>query len=245
MATEVVKSVGRVIEVLEFFRDGQSQASATEICDTLGYPNSSADALLKSLVSLGYLTFDTQSRRYFPTLRVTRLGDWIPNQLFSDGTTAMLESLHESTGETVTLSMQNDLHMQFVRVLPGTFPISLRVSEGYLGPLFGTAVGEAFLSQLNDRQIQRLLQRARRTPGSVAGRMRLSAVIEEVGRTRELGYAVAYDRILPDTGAVAMPLPGNSSFVVAVGGLASRIHLSEKAIIRLMRRAIRELDLAA
>ena len=241
MAQEIVKSVGRVIEVLELFEKRREPMTATEICESLGYPNSSADALLKSLVALGYLTLDTRNRSYFPSLRVMQLGEWIPGKLFSGETMALLEELHEASGETVTLSTQSDLHMQFVRVIPGTFPISLRVTEGYMGPLFGSAVGTAFLSRLKDRQIGRLLQRAKRTPGSVSSRVRLSHIMEEVEETRERGYAVAYDRILSDTGAVAMPLPNHGSFVVAVGGLSPRIHRSEAAIIRHMRRAIRRM----
>lgn len=241
MQPDIVKSVGRVVDVLELFSRRREPLSATEICSELEYPNSSADALLKSLVSLGYLSLDTQSRRYFPSLRVTRLGEWIPGHLFTGEAMMLLSSLHELTQETVTLSIQSDLHMQFIRVLPGTFPISLRITEGYLGPMFGSAVGTAFLSQLTDKQIGRLLQRAKRTPKSVSKKVKLTEVMEEVEETRERGYAVGYDRILPDTGAVAMPLPTHPGTVVGIGGLATRIHRSEASIIRHMRGAIRSM----
>lgn len=245
MPHDVVKSVGRVLAVLELFEQRRVAMTATDICEALGYPNSSADALLKSMVSLGYLSLDTQSRAYFPSLRVTRLGEWIPGHLFTGDTMELLETLHEATGETVTLSTQNDLHMQFIRVLPGTFPISLRITEGYVGPLFGSAVGTAFLSQLNDKQISRLLQRAKRTPGSVSQKIRLSDVMKEVELARKRGYSVGYDRILQDTGAVAMPLHQHQNFVVGVGGLSPRIHRSEASIIRNMRRAIRQMQAVA
>lgn len=245
MTYDVVKSVGRALAVLELFEQRREPLTATDVCRELGYPNSSTDALLKSMVNLGYLSLDTQSRSYFPSMRVTRLGEWLPEQLFTDDIMEMLMALHEVTGETVTLSVQNDLHMQFIRVLPGTFPISLRVTEGYMGPLFGSAVGTAFLSSLQDRQIQRLLQRGKRTPGSVSARIRLAEVMREVEIARKRGYTVGYDRILQDTGAVAMPLAGGRSFVVGVGGLSPRIHRSEANIIRHMRQAIRQMDKVA
>ena len=60
--------------------------------------------------------------------------------------------------------------------------------------------------------------------------------------TRAKGYCEAYDRFVPDTGAIAMALPGissESSLVVAVGGLSDRIKKNEGKIIQEMRQAIR------
>jgi len=55
MSGDVVKSVGRVLEVLDFFRQQRNPAKANDIGLALGYPKSSTNALLKSMVSLGYL----------------------------------------------------------------------------------------------------------------------------------------------------------------------------------------------
>ena len=64
----------------------------------------------------------------------------------------------------------------------------------------------------------------------------------DVEATRTKGYFEAYNRVVPDTGAIAMALPGVSSesaLVVAVGGLSDRIKKNEDKIIREMRQAIR------
>ena len=240
MNTEIVKSVGRVLEVLELFQRRREALNATDICAQLNYPRSSANALLKSMVTLGYLSFDLQSMRYFPSLRVTKLGDWIPGMLFGGEAMNILEQLHGETRETVTLSMQNGLSMQFITVLPGTFPISLTVSEGFLAPLFGTAVGTALLSTFSDKRIEKLIKRAKKERVSVRGTS-LETVRREVEEARERGYALAYERILPDTGAIAMPLPAvveEQTLVVGVGGLSGRIKESQERIIQKMTRAI-------
>lgn len=242
MADDVVKSVGRVITVLELFEAKRESLTGAQIASELGYPSSSTNAVLKSLVKLGYLSWNIETRKYFPTQSVSKLGDWIRDDLMANEAQIILESLHRSTGETVTLSTQNDLNMQFIRVLPGTFPISLSVRIGYLGPLFGSAIGMACLSRLNDDQIGRLLERGKRTPGNEFTKIQLSEVMEEVKVTRQRGYAVGYDRILPDTGAVAVPLPKQPNFVVGVGGLSPRIRRSEKEIVRTMLQAVRDAD---
>ena len=56
MNDSIVKSVGRVFEVLELFDAERAALTATTIARTLKYPASSTVALLKSIVRLGYLT---------------------------------------------------------------------------------------------------------------------------------------------------------------------------------------------
>lgn len=239
MSKDVVKSVGRVLEVLEFFREEKRALNATDIGARFGYPKSSCSVLLKSLVSLGYLTVDTRTTRYFPTLRVAHLGHWLPAALFGEERMNILEELHAETGETVTLSVRNGFSMQFVSVLPGTFPITLAVEEGFKSPLFGTAVGAALMSTYSPARLDDLFARAEKADVARAKEMDLKDIAADVRKARRNGYALGYDRILPDTGAIAMPLSGeNNTLVVGVGGLSPRIRRAEKEIISKMRSLI-------
>lgn len=243
-AAEVVKSVARVLEVLELFAQRREPLTGMEVCRTLGYPKSSANAILKSLVTLGYLSLNPENLRYFPSLRVTYLGDWVPDLLLGTvETDEMLEELHRLTGETVTLSMRNEFHMQFIRVLPGSFPISLRVSEGFMAPLFGTAVGAAYLSTLSDADIRGLYERAQKRGALEGQEQNLDAVLADVAAARMDGCARGYERILPDTGAVTAPLKAGAHdqhLVVGVGGLSARIRRSEGKIVRHLKQVIRQ-----
>jgi len=245
ISKEVIKSAERVFAVLELFRNQQSALTATEICKYLKYPKSSADALLKSLVTLGYLTMDPSTVRYFPSLRVAKLGDWLPNMLLGGGDTLnMLNELHNLTGETVTLSMPNELSMQFITAIAGTFPMSLSINEGLTVPIFATAVGIAHLATRSDQEIDKLVKRSNRQAVLSEHRVDIDELNAEIETTRANGYALAYDRILTDTGAIAMALPANQldrALVVAIGGLSSRIKTHQTQIIQKMRQAIRQL----
>lgn len=238
----VVKSVGRVIEVFELMRDTRRPLTGTEIGRTLDYPKSSTNAILKSLVALGYLSLDQEGLTYFPTLRLTQLGDWVPAALLGSGEAAnLVGELHEATGETVTLSMQNDLSIELLRLIPGKFPISLRVREGFMAPLFGTGIGSALLSTMPDDRVEALAERFNAQARRRRDRVDISAVMQEVRQVRSQGYAAAYDRLMDDTGAVAMPLPKSlegRQLIVAVAGLGDRIRRNETMIVRTMRRAI-------
>lgn len=241
-ADGVVKSAGRAFEVLELFRSERRQLSAAEIGQALGYPKSSANALLKSLTSLGYLVLNARTLRYFPSLSVARLGDWIPTAVLGSGEVfAIISEVHSTTQETVTLCVQNDLSVNFLKVIPGTFPISLSLTEGFVTSVFGTAVGTAILSQLPDDEVVKLAARGNARTRRRTARVDLAPVLRAVREARQNGYTVIYDAVFPDTGAIALPFPSpvdGFPMSIGVGGLRDRIRRNEKAIVRSIQQSM-------
>src|SRR5688500_1609065 len=86
-----VKSAARTIAVLEHFSATRRPHALKHICKALGYPQSSASVLLKTLTTLGYLNYNRRRRVYFPTLRVAALGDWVAGELLG----------HDNLGEAI------------------------------------------------------------------------------------------------------------------------------------------------
>ncbi|MCC7448646.1 MAG: helix-turn-helix domain-containing protein [Anaerolineae bacterium] len=240
--SSVVKSAARAFEVLELFRTVRRQLTASEVGQALVYPKSSTNALMKSLVALGYLVVDRRTLRYFPSLSVTQLGDWVPSMLLASGNAIdILNDVHSATQETVTLTVQNDLHCRFLRVIPGTFPITLHISDGSLAPLFTTAVGISIAMQLPDEEINQLLERTNIRAKRRGDRLDPAKVAHEVREARQRGYTTVYEALLHDTGAVAAPLPSDVKgfpMAIGVGGLSDRIRRNEQSISKSIRSAI-------
>lgn len=237
-----VKSAGRVLEVLELLANVRKPLSASEIGRLLNYPKSSTNVLLKSLTYLGYLTFDQDTMHYFPSMRVTALGEWITAALYGAGDAAsMLQEVHDATGETVTLSMRTGQSMRFMRVLPGKFFIALKMDEGMLAPLFGSSVGAALLATRPAAEVERLAESARSMARTRQTRLVIDNSLASLPLIRQRGYAVTFESLFPDTGALSMALPpasDGSVLVLGVGGLSDRIRRNERAIARVMRTAI-------
>ncbi len=240
MTETLVKSAARALDILEVFAQRREPLSATELGTCLGYPKSSLSVLLRSLVTQGYLSVSARDQAYFPTLKVARLGDWVVAALI--GSERLLDSLAEirsATSETVTLTAPINLQMRCLHALIGTQPISLQVEEGVRLPMMGTAVGAAWLSSLPAAEAEALLLQWRKQESAGAGDV--ARVRVEVEIARERGYATAYDAVLPDTGAVAMPIwttGSKEALVVGVAGLSSRIHAQEKAVARKMQKLL-------
>ncbi len=245
MAQDLVKSAARAFEVMEAFATERRWLTAAQLGGMLGYPKSSTNVLLKSLLAQGYLAYEPRDATYFPTLKLTHLGDWLPSMLFgSDLLLPMLEALRDSTGETVTLTIATGLHMRGLRALIGRHPIALQLDEGFLFPIFDTAIGNAYLSTLDDDAIAALLQRRNaQVPRGQA--IAIADALAALGKVRKQGYSAAYDKVVADTGAIAVPLRSSQfgeTLVLAVAGLNSRIAKNEQRIVRELKRLLRNFE---
>lgn len=237
---EPIKSAARALEILEVFAVRQKRMTATQLQVELGYPKSSMSGLLKSLVRTGYLVNAGSEQEYFPTLKLTRLGEWVPTALLgSSSLLPTLERLRDETGETVTLTIASGLHMRCLHALVGSHPIALRVEEGVSFPMIGTAIGTMYLATHDDAGVAALLARwQRHHPEQPAD---LKAVAEGVERARQAGHVTTFDAVIPDTGAIAMAIRSEAdvdAMIVAVAGLNRRIRDREAEILSMMTRLI-------
>jgi DNA-binding IclR family transcriptional regulator len=237
-----VKSVRRVFEVLELFERRRSPLTATQVGTTLRYPSSSVSSVLKSMVQLGYLSFDEQQKTYFPTPRLLVLGRWVDHTLFGRAELLeLMQDLRAESGETVVLSARRDLEMQFMHIMMANQPIALRVSVGETVSMLHSAVGLAELAALPEDEVERLLERLR-SRGQRTDRAQLADIMGRLASIRRVGYSAGYRLVSPDTGAVAIAIRSpavGSRYVISVGGPWERIQQREEAIVRIMRRAIR------
>lgn len=160
---ESVKSAVRALEVLKLFSMERRELSQKEIIARLRYPQSSATFLLKSMVNTGFLSFDRKTRTYLPAPEVYRIGEWLEGfgyqQFFHEGVlAALLNELRLRTGETVSLTSQNDINVQWHRIVGDELPPFRRVTEGASLPLTWSAFGCLLLSRENDAHIERVVR---------------------------------------------------------------------------------------
>ena len=85
MENSVVKSAARVIQIFEFFDTVRRECPVAEVADHYGWPHSSTSVLMRSLVTLGYLHYDSRRRTYLPSMRVAPLGDWVHSAMLVGG----------------------------------------------------------------------------------------------------------------------------------------------------------------
>ncbi|MEJ1978342.1 MAG: IclR family transcriptional regulator [Acetobacteraceae bacterium] len=238
-AGSAVKSARRVMEVLEHFDHVQHPQSLTEIAAALGYPPSSALALLKSLQAMDYLSYDLEKRSYSPTLRVSMLGAWVQRRIFGDGLLIrVMEQLQEATGETVVLGLQNDLHVQYIHVVQARHLLRYHLHPGTYRPLHSTAAGRMLLAHQPRDAVARLVRQLERRGGAVVD---LDRLLRDLAEIRAAGFAWSANQVTEGAGTMAVLGPrmaDGRNTVLGVAGPLSRLEPKFDEIRTSMQRIV-------
>jgi DNA-binding IclR family transcriptional regulator len=246
--TKLVKSAGRVLEILEFFDDLQRPATVMEVAVALDYPQSSTSALLRSLVATGYLNYDAQDRTYITSSRVALLGSWLNSPFFAEGTLiSLMKELNEHTGDTIMLAIRNGLYVQYIHVIQATSPARLHMTLGTVRPLAASGAGYAILSTMSDAEVTRIVMRINAEADDGQPLIKLRELLAELAQIRARGYAFTCDMVTPGGGIMAVPLPrmaGQPLMVVGIGGISEIMrHREEELAGALLEQVARRFGL--
>ncbi len=240
--TDVVKSAGRILEILEYFDGTRSDASVMDVARALNFPQSSTSGLLRSLVSLGYLRYDAHTRRYMPTHRVALLGSWIDVPYQSDGRLLKaLEEIGEETSETVILGEQPGHIVRYIYIVPSRNVMRMHLVPGQIRPLFGSGMGRIFLSTYPEEKVRGLLKRVNASLKPGEAFVRYADLQEDLEEIRRIGYTTFINKVTQGGGIVTTMLPemeGTQRMAVAIGGFAEVIRANVEPFVEVMRKAI-------
>jgi IclR family acetate operon transcriptional repressor len=242
--SSVIKTAGRVFEVLEYMREQRRGVTAREVSERLGYPRSSSLVLLKSMAALGYLRYDLQHRAFYGTARLATLGDWVLDSMFQGGRLLeLLDHVARTTGQTAILAVENDIYAQYVQIVLGRGPMQFNVQPGTRRLLARSGLGWVLLSMRGEAEIERIVQRtnSRLNPGGQ--RVDLGYVLERVRETREQGFAFSKGAVAEGVGVIGMALPRTDSaerIAIGVGGLIGQLERSANSFVHVIRDSIAE-----
>jgi IclR family KDG regulon transcriptional repressor len=249
MPEKPIKTSQRVFEILEAFEIEQRPMSLKDFTQRFGYPASSASALLKSLVTLGYLDYDRFSRTYMPTMRIASLGNWVQHALFGQNKEVLrlMQRLSTMFGETVTLSAQSDLYVQYVYLIPSRLPIWYAVPIGTIRPITRSGSGWAMLGARSDEEIAELLRRVNFHEKDPSHKTSLATLMQHIQKGRCEGYVFNKHTLEQGAGGICMVLPERRFgrlFALAVSGPVERLESKEAEIVAAIRTEIAQLEMA-
>jgi IclR family acetate operon transcriptional repressor len=248
MENSVVKSAARVIQVFEFFDTVRRECPVAEVADHFGWPHSSTSVLMRSLVTLGYLHYESRRRTYMPSMRVALLGDWVHSAMLVHGRlTDMLEQLNRETGETIVLAAQNGLHSQYLRVIQGTNTLRMHLQIGTLRPLLGSGTGRMLLTRMPAEAVVKLVRKFN-ADAAEQERVDPDQLLAQLADDRERGYAVSMNQVTPHATLIAMLLPAGPAerpLAIGVAGLTDRLIANEARYVETMRSHIASMAAAS
>ncbi|WP_323038433.1 IclR family transcriptional regulator [Gemmobacter sp.] len=245
MQPSQVKSATRAIEILEYFKLSQQPRSMSELANDLSYPQSSTTVLLKTLVKLGYLNFDRRSRVYFPTPKVTSLGDWIPRALFGSGQILdALNDVHAATGEGIFIGAKNDVYLQYIKTRNSIHALRFHIDEGTIRPITRSAAGWMLMTTLSDDKIDNLVRRANIATANPAERVKVRDIMDRVTEIRARGYAHVANMPFAGGATIAVLLPvqvQGQPVTLALGGVVDRVKTNFDRYLAALQSAARSI----
>ena len=200
----IVKSAGRVLNILELFDVLQREAPVSEVSGLLGLPQSSTSVLLRSMVVMGYLCFNPQTRAFSPTTRVALLGNWINGPMISDGLLmGLMHRINRRTNQAVIIATRNRQWSEYIHVVQATDAVRLFIVKGSRRPLIRSGTGLMLLADLPDPDIKRIAVRTNAEASAGEPQCCIPTLMEQVAAVRGQGWASSFDTITKGGGMIA------------------------------------------
>jgi DNA-binding IclR family transcriptional regulator len=237
-----VKSAARVLEIFEVFNACKRPLSLKEITRRLGYPQSSTTVLLKSLIVLGYLNYDRRNRTYLPSLKLASISSWIADHVVPRGPILdLMQELRGETGETVALAVQNDIYVQYLRVIDSDHLIRFHIPEGSMRLLTHSSFGLLFLSLAPSVAAEKTIRHINAAERDPKQRRSVPELLRQIETVRQAGHCFIPNMPMEGAGTVSMLLPWDMygrPLAIGVGGYVGRIEPNMPEIVAVMRAAL-------
>jgi IclR family pca regulon transcriptional regulator len=233
------QSLERGLAILSSFRSGRPLLGVSELGREIGLSRSTTHRYVATLAALGYLQQDSSTKKYRLGPRVLDLGFSAINSMeLREVAAPHLRQLSDDTGYTVNMAILDELDIVYVeRCRSGRAAqreIDLNLHVGARLPAFCTSLGKVLLAYLPaDEQAMRLEQIdfTRRGPNTLTSR---TALIAELKRVRESGFAINNEELAYGLRSIAAPVLLHDGAAAAAINLA--VHSSMVSMNDLVAR---------
>ncbi|WP_310962092.1 IclR family transcriptional regulator [Nocardioides terrisoli] len=186
-----VKSAARTVEILEFLAARQNKpVRLRELSEALGVPRSSLHALLRTLVTYGWVRADTSGTLYGIGIRALLAGTtYLDTDPYLPLVTPFLDELREQTDETFHLGRIDGEDVVYLATRESSQYLRPYSRVGRRLPAYSTSLGKAILAAQPREEIQQHLPQTL-TPLTPHTFVEADALDKELDATRERGYAI-------------------------------------------------------
>jgi DNA-binding IclR family transcriptional regulator len=212
--SELVRAVDRALEILLCFSQEKPVLSLTEIADHIGISKSTVNRLLRTLECRRFLMRDSGMGKYHLGFRFLEMASQVFEDVDQHWASPYLQNLAEECGETVDLSILDDDHVIYLQVVESSQRVKIAASKGQRLPAFCTASGKAFLANLPQEKVHKILAtgltRYGKNTASIVEKLSL-----DLNETRWRGFAISEQEYEKDISAVAAPILSVDGYPIA------------------------------
>ena len=227
-----VQSLGRAFAILEEVARHREGIGLADLSKLVDLHNSTTFHLAKTMVSLGYLRQEKDSKRYRVGRPLFALAASALDEIeMVNVATPVLEELSRETSESGHFAVRmGDAVVVIARTSgPGAFQLTDRV--GVVRPAHCTALGKIILASLRPDQLKRFLERADLKPSTSKSITDVSVLLREIAEIKRSGIAFDDGEFNPEVRCVAVPVTDFTGQIIGALGISGPIwRLSNQAL---------------
>jgi len=219
-----VQSLGRAFAILEEVARNRDGIGLADLSKRLGLHNSTTFHLAKTLVSLGYIRQESDTKRYRIGRPLFALAASALDEIeMVNIATPVLEELSRQTGESSHFAVRmGDTVVVIARTSgPSAFQLTDRV--GVVRPAHCTALGKVILASLRDDQLKRFLERVELKPSTKNSITVVPALLRELAEVRRTGVAYDEGEFNLEVRCIAVPATDFTGRVIGAIGISGPI----------------------
>lgn len=213
---------------MELLANSPEPLTLTEVANQMGTNKTSAQRFLYTLMKLGYVD-RLEHKRYCLGNKVLSLAhQFLGSNGLSVIAEPILSELSLTMDKSVSLGVLDDAEVLMLHREERMRFHPYAVHVGSKVPCHCTTTGKVLLAGLPDDELKTLIDRldmAPITPKSITNRQEL---LEEVLRTRSMGYGVADQEFSLDLYSMGVPVLDRFGSVVAAASISLTIHDKDK-----------------
>ena len=219
-----VQSLGRAFSIIEEVARHREGIGLADLSKLVGLHNSTTFHLAKTLVSLGYLRQERDSKRYRVGRPLFALAASALDEIeMVNLATPILEDLSRESGESGHFAVRmGDAVVVIARTSgPGAFQLTDRV--GVVRPAHCTALGKIILASLRPEQLKRFIDRVELKPSTAKSISNPGALMREIAEVQRTGVAFDDGEFNPEVRCVAVPVTDFTGQVIGALGISGPI----------------------
>jgi DNA-binding IclR family transcriptional regulator len=219
---DAVKSVAKVLDILEHLGGAQRAVSVSDLARATGINVSTAFRQLQTLVVRGFVEQEPGHRSYVLGHKFYQLARaYLNGKDLATLARPHLEALRDEIGETTYLVILSQGEIVQLCKADGQQVVSASIRSAQREPAYCTATGKVLLSGLATEALDRYLATVRfhaYTPHTITNRTRLE---RELALVRGQGFAIDVEEYAEDLCCVSVPVRGpNGNAIVAALSVA-------------------------
>jgi len=222
-----MKSLLKAIDIIDAVARAGS-VGIRELSAMTRFPPSTTHRIVATLVAKHYFRQDPVTKRYSLSFRLLELGSQVQQQFnLISIARPHLEALMAEARESVNLAVQDGDSVVYMDCVQSNHSmLQLFTKPGARVPLYATAVGKMFLSQMRSSELDQYLERSRPTLNTPYTRIERNKIIEDLKQVRIQGYAVDDEEMEEGVRCVASLIydhNGRPAASISISGASMRV----------------------